>query len=169
MMGKTWRWFADSPDVGLPECICSWCGEVIERDQVPVRLTDLERDLEARFHLTCYKISTIQFGLCSGMPAFYRPPFGLPFYWMDEMSGVLRGAVRAFLDSRVMPGNPAVDVDQVAALREYLVHFINAPCFDDTGFGAELAKLREDVGGLGSADEIARWIGECMQIGIDPL
>lgn len=169
-MGKTtWRWFADSPDVGLPECVCSWCGGVIERDQVPMRLTDLERNLEARFHLTCYKISTIQFGLCSGMPAFYKPILGLPFYWMDEVSGVLRRAVRAFLDNRVMPGNPAVSEDRIAVLREYLVHFIHAPCWDGSEFEAELAALREAVGGLSSADEIAAWIGQCMQIGIDPL
>lgn len=59
MMGREVMWFADSPDVGLPECVCSWCGGVIGRDQVPVRITDLERDLEARFHLDCYKEVTI--------------------------------------------------------------------------------------------------------------
>lgn len=49
------RWFHDSPDVGVPTCICSWCGKPIERG-VPIRLywertrTDV---LEARFHDAC--------------------------------------------------------------------------------------------------------------------
>jgi hypothetical protein len=48
-------WFWDSPNVGHPACVCSWCGKVIERG-VPIRLyrqIDAIEVLEARFHDAC--------------------------------------------------------------------------------------------------------------------
>lgn len=59
------RWFEDSPDAGLPECICSLCGEVIgtpwwensgaeDKGDFPIRAFDTERNLEARFHIDCF-------------------------------------------------------------------------------------------------------------------
>lgn len=58
------QWFETSPDAGLPECICSLCGKVIgtpwweqdeeESDEIPIRLFDTDRNLEARFHLDCF-------------------------------------------------------------------------------------------------------------------
>lgn len=48
------NWFSDSPDAGLPGCICSWCGAMITENVVPVRVFDVERNLEARFHPRCY-------------------------------------------------------------------------------------------------------------------
>lgn len=49
------RWSTDSPDVGDPECLCSWCGTPIMRG-TPIRLyweRSPENVLEARFHDAC--------------------------------------------------------------------------------------------------------------------
>lgn len=47
-------WFRDSPDVGDPTCICSWCGQPIgEREAPIVRLFDSDAGTEARFHRRC--------------------------------------------------------------------------------------------------------------------
>lgn len=48
-------WFTDSPDVGSPTCVCSWCSRLIERG-VPIRLyreIAPREVLEARFHDAC--------------------------------------------------------------------------------------------------------------------
>jgi hypothetical protein len=48
-------WSYESPDVGDPTCLCSWCGLVIERG-VPIRLYRTISDdevLEARLHDAC--------------------------------------------------------------------------------------------------------------------
>jgi hypothetical protein len=47
------KWFQDSPDAGDPECICSWCGKVIEEDEMPLRLFRSD-NREARIHLSCW-------------------------------------------------------------------------------------------------------------------
>lgn len=46
--------FRDSPDAGLPECICSLCGLVIPEEDVPVRVTNRADNWELRFHWDCY-------------------------------------------------------------------------------------------------------------------
>ena len=52
-------WFAESPDTGHPDCICSLCREVIDQEEMPLRLfarassADPESALEARFHMAC--------------------------------------------------------------------------------------------------------------------
>lgn len=56
-VGKMMAWFFDSPDTGLPECICSYCELVIrgeDEDPVPIRLFDNESKMEARFHPACW-------------------------------------------------------------------------------------------------------------------
>lgn len=30
-------WFDMSPDAGDPNCICSWCSNIIEEDEIPIR------------------------------------------------------------------------------------------------------------------------------------
>ena len=47
------KWFADSPDAG-PECICSLCGKPIEEPEIPLRLFDSEKNVEARLHTACW-------------------------------------------------------------------------------------------------------------------
>lgn len=49
--------FYTSPDAGHPECLCSRCGRLIERDDFLIRMwpEDPEKsgDWEMRFHIHC--------------------------------------------------------------------------------------------------------------------
>ena len=48
------RWFRDSPDAGDSLCICSYCEEVISKEDAPaIRLFDNKQ--EARFHFECFQ------------------------------------------------------------------------------------------------------------------
>jgi hypothetical protein len=68
------RWSDLSPKEGTEECVCSWCGKMIGRDErdpfwedhieycggcdvcdMPIRMwkTDLGKTLELRFHINC--------------------------------------------------------------------------------------------------------------------
>ena len=42
--------FPDSPDPGDPACLCSLCGEVIEEDELPIRIFDTKENTEYRLH-----------------------------------------------------------------------------------------------------------------------
>ena len=46
-------WFDDSPDAGDPACICSYCGNVIEEYEIPLRLFRRRENTEARLCETC--------------------------------------------------------------------------------------------------------------------
>jgi|SRR5215468_423725 len=52
-------WFTDSPDPGSGECICSFCHEKIDESgkdgTTPIRITNLEKNVEARFHQDCFE------------------------------------------------------------------------------------------------------------------
>jgi hypothetical protein len=101
------------------------------------------------------------------MPRFYRPPHGLPLFWRDEVSGQLPAAVQAYLDNRC-DGAPISD-EQIALLRDYIHHYIHAPCWEQDAFAAELKELRGSVDGLTSSQAIADWIWKALEIGLDPL
>jgi hypothetical protein len=49
------RWFVDSPDAGDPGCICSFCFQVIQADEVPLRIFSGSGNSEARLHQACAK------------------------------------------------------------------------------------------------------------------
>ena len=62
-------WFETSPDAGDPDCICSYCGFVITKDEVPIRLShDCHQEdcalkkREARLHQACFRL--LVKGLC---------------------------------------------------------------------------------------------------------
>lgn len=101
------------------------------------------------------------------MPIVYKAPLGLPFFWRDEASGELNDAVMAYLNNRI-EGQTVTDA-QIVLVRDYLAHYIGAPCWDDSGFEMEMAHLRSTVRELDSATEIQEWIRQCLDIGMDPL
>lgn len=106
------------------------------------------------------------------IPNFYRPPLGLPLYWHDEVSGILRIAVHAYLEHRISAHKPAPDSEQFALLKSYVIHHINAPCWDavcEGVFEKALAALRRDAALLETSDDIAAYINQAMEIGLDPL
>jgi len=101
------------------------------------------------------------------IPAFY--PQGLPLYWRDEESGQLAKAVNAYLDNR-LHGTTVTD-EQIELVRDYLVHYIDAPCWDsdDPEMQADLQTLRLSARELDSATEISEWIFKGLDLGLDPL
>ena len=99
------------------------------------------------------------------MPTFYQPPLGVPFFWSEEMSGDLAKAVRAYLQNRIN-GRPITDA-QIALVRDYMVYYINAPCW--TAPASELQDLRLAACKLDSAEQIDKWIQKAVDIGIGPI
>lgn len=91
-----------------------------------------------------------------------------PNYWRGEMSGVLRPAVEAYLDGRVMTQ------EQIATLRGYIRQWIEASVWDLNPFAepehfAWLAAMRLACDALDSREAIARWIERAAEKEIDPL
>ena len=103
----------------------------------------------------------------SRMPLVYKDPLGLPFYWEDEVTGELPAAIGAYLDHAV-DGKP-ITAAQIELMRDYLEHWINAPCWDSPVFEVELKHLREAVRTLRKPEDIHVWIHEALDIGMDPL
>ena len=122
------------------------------------------------------------------LPTNYRPD-GLPYYWRDETSGVLAVAIKAYVDGDLR-GQTTADA-RVALVKQYLVHWINAPCWeialgyrsdsvrlasvlslpspaDEDGI-RKLRSLRESAEQLGSEEGIAGWLQGAVDLGLDPL
>lgn len=84
---------------------------------------------------------------------------GVPNYWMNETSGVLRSAVEAYLRGRTM--TPM----QIEALRTYLRQWIMGPWWPSD----RLDELRQGVDDLTSRQAISGWLAKADKLGIDPL
>ena len=84
---------------------------------------------------------------------------GVPGFWMNECSGVLRPAVEAYLRDE-----PLSD-EAIAALRAYLRQWIAAPAWQ----GREVEQLRRDIDGLTSRQAIHHWVALAVDTGIDPF
>ena len=48
------HWFDDSPDPGTPECVCSWCGNLIQEGDTLLRIFHYSEHSEARLHVVCW-------------------------------------------------------------------------------------------------------------------
>jgi hypothetical protein len=101
----------------------------------------------------------------SRMPRSYLPPFGTPLYWRDEQSGVLGAAMNAYLAHRVESA-PEPTSEQVQLLASYFSYVIQAPCWE---LGAERGALIKKAAAIKTADDIAAWIHEALDVGIDPI
>ena len=97
------------------------------------------------------------------MPAFYKFPLGLPFHWRDEVSGQLPAAIDTFLHRKPLAA------DQVDLIRDYLKHYINAPCWETETMEEDFAFLRESVDRLMNSSDISGWIMQALEVGCDPL
>ena len=102
------------------------------------------------------------------VPRIYRQPWGGPLRWQDDVTGVLPQAVCAFLDEQGQGGKPA-KAEQVELVRDYCEYYINAPCWATEGAEHRFADLRERIKTLKTVQEVAAWIVDCLQVGIDPL
>lgn len=82
-----------------------------------------------------------------------------PGFWMNEVSGVLRPVVMAYLE-----GAPLTPQD-LAIMRAYLRQWIASPYWR----GPEVAQLRQDVDAITSRATLKRWLDRADSVGIDPL
>ena len=80
-------------------------------------------------------------------------------YWKNEMTGVLRPAVEAFLYGEAMTD------DQIAAMRAYLRQWIA----DDDWQGPMVDPLRTQVNEIVTQNDIRRWIERAIPEGMNPL
>ena len=107
------------------------------------------------------------------IPRVYRPPLGLPLNWRDDQSGRLPAAVRAYISSRV-EGGTALASSELALVRDYCDHYINAPCWtatvaDDEEAAERLSAARSNITAVTTADELSAWIRQVLALGMDPL
>lgn len=114
----------------------------------------------------------------SRMPACYQPGGG-PLRWQDDVTGVLPAAVMAFLnrDTVVMSGKvigrSVCTPEQVELVRDYCEYYINAPCWElgpeGEAYHSDFMTLRNRVRTLTTGKEIDAWLGDALDLGIDPL
>jgi hypothetical protein len=83
-----------------------------------------------------------------------------PRFWMHETSGMLAPVVQAYLE-----GN-AMTPPQVATMRAYLKQWIASPVWGDD---PTIDKLRDQVQTLHTRAQVAAWLHDALDLGIDPL
>jgi hypothetical protein len=81
-----------------------------------------------------------------------------PGYWMHESTGVLRPAVKHYLN------NEPMTVADIAAMCAYLRQWMSGPWR-----GEELEALRLGLDRINSREAIDDWIELAAELGIDPL
>jgi hypothetical protein len=82
-----------------------------------------------------------------------------PGFWMNEMSGVLKPAVEAYLRGELLTHG------QIAAIRAYLRQWMAAPWHG----GEDIEGLRAGIDGLTTRGAINAWLARALEAGIDPL
>jgi hypothetical protein len=90
-------------------------------------------------------------------------PFGVPLYWMNETSGILRSAVQAYVTAET--NGPDMTAEQFELFRAYLTYVIHAPCWkglDRRRFAFKLAAATDTAA-------IHTILMELLDFGIDPL
>lgn len=104
-------------------------------------------------------------------PNSYVPPFDLPVYWRNDVTGQLPEAIDAYLWFMSEPNTYPIPTErQVELIAGYFKYYINAPAWDSNRWiEEELKSLRESVSNLRSVDDISKWIREAMNIALDPL
>jgi hypothetical protein len=106
------------------------------------------------------------------MPTTYAAPFGGPFYWADEQTGELKGAVVAYYSHLV--DSTGITEDQTDLVAQYLRYYIAAPCWEKNPHATEhtkkvLDELREKAADLKTVGDISCWLTRAADLGLDPL
>lgn len=89
----------------------------------------------------------------------------VPGYWINEVSGVLRPAIEAYLKAVTEPDAPEMTGEQIAAVRAYFRQWIEV----GNWHGPMIDVLRTQVNELTTSRDITRWLDRAMDEGIDPL
>lgn len=107
---------------------------------------------------------------------------GMPMYWRNETSGRLHKAVMAFLSPACdlslcekSPENiPELSDEDVCLLREYLVHWAEAPCFQNNPHISRQQKLQLEgvimqAKDINNRADINNVLDALMKLVIDPF
>ncbi len=86
-------------------------------------------------------------------------PAKIPGFWMNETSGRLAPAVRAYLEGRQLSRAG------VMVIRAYLRQWIAG----DFQGGEPLEALRRGVDAIHSTGDIDDWLAAALELGIDPF
>lgn len=105
------------------------------------------------------------------IPDYYSPQLGAPLYWRNEPSGLLAAAVMAMHAHGADPKQPGPSAEQLGMIARYAQYYINAPCWDIASevFATELAQLRAQAKAMKTLADVQAWIGQCLNIGVDPF
>lgn len=107
----------------------------------------------------------------------YLPPFGGPFYWPHEQTGVLPAAIDRYLNHTMNPEFTDISMDDLELVKAYFVYWVNAPCWERP-FGRppdpenleQLLSLRRSIEEMPATIEgLQLWTKLAMNLGIDPL
>lgn len=125
----------------------------------------------------------------------YNPPYGTPVYWRNDVSGILRAAITAYLNHSIDPARcPPPTQQQLGDMIAFLRYFIHAPCWeiDANAYATQkLAELRQQAAAMTTVEEVRvlmlcplvptsrasfpagkhqkAWLWKCIGLGIDPL
>lgn len=95
---------------------------------------------------------------------------GTPLNWQDDISGIVSGAVMAYLKQDVTP-------EQLAIVIAYMQYHIHAPCWleqspfkeVDEEMAAEIRQLRGRSLKLETLEDVNRYIEAALDAALDPL
>jgi hypothetical protein len=90
-------------------------------------------------------------------PHSYIPPFGEPYHWESEESGLLEDAIAAWGQGIKL------DRQQFWILKNYLLHWLFAPCWQK-----DLYELRLDAMAITDSKEMEAILTRAFQVGIKP-
>lgn len=101
---------------------------------------------------------------------------GMPVYWRDETSGRMLTAVMAFwLPYADSPNNvPELSEEHIIYLKQYLVHWAEAPCYRTNPYATAEHKMQLDSAialckSIESRKDINVALDALMELAIDPF
>ena len=107
----------------------------------------------------------------SQMPCVYKPPMGLPFYWMHCLDEELHRAIKTYFAHKAEHAAPPTAA-QIALIADYLDHHIYAPCWlidEYKIFDNEILVAREQVKNIRTVADIDEHVRLCEKASIDPF
>lgn len=96
----------------------------------------------------------------------YEEPYGHPYKWTYEKTGIVYQAVLAYLDHHRI--RSAITFEQTRLVRDYIRYYVNAPAFNQID-PKHITELREQAEQAESPDEIEQVYQRCLQLGLEPL
>jgi hypothetical protein len=97
--------------------------------------------------------------------------YGTPLRWQNHNNKELSEAVFILTNYWSAPHkNPAPNSQEIALIQNYLIYFVNAPCWLLSNLPiTEFTQLKITVAFIKTVEDIDDWIDRCWDIGLDPL